>query len=83
MMIWNKKKLLTDTSSEGLAKSCDILTKSGVSYCVQTSVSNAPMFGSFAKGKCNFRHYREPHSYIYTLYVRRKDYPKAKALLSL
>ena len=79
MMFWNRKKLLTDTTSEALAKSCRILNAAGIACRVQTSASDAPMFGSFALNKV---WQRQTHNYLYTLYVRRRDYARAKSLFS-
>ena len=80
MPLWIKKKLLADTSSEALAKACSVLNAAGISHWVQSSPADAPMFGSFAENKFI---YGRSYDHLYTLYVRRKDYTRAKTLLTL
>ena len=72
----NRKKLLIDNSIEHITRQIESLKSAGISYELQTKLLRSPAGMSAPKTpSCNF--------YVYTVYVRRKDYEKACALLSL
>jgi len=91
MMIWNRKRLFADSSAEMLAKSCDTLKQAGIPYEVKTTTSHVPIKRQLEMKKniqprnwaVDYKVYGEEFTHVYYLYVHKKDYPKAKSLLSL
>ena len=91
MMFWNRKRLFADSSAEMLAKSCDALKTAGIPYDVKTTCSHGPIKRQLEMRKniqpqnwaVDYKVYGEEFTHVYYLYVHRKDYVRAKALLSL
>ena len=91
MMFWNRKRLFADSSAEMLAKSCDALKQAKIPYEVKTTTSHGPIRRQLEMRKniqprnwaVDYKVYGEEFTHVYCLYVHKKDYPKAKSLLSL
>jgi len=87
-MIWflNRKQLLVDTDSRELMRVKQILDANGIAYEVKTTTSDNVLSRNFnAKAAAHlYRSYSDmaQQSYVYFLYVRRRDHKKAQALIS-
>lgn len=87
-MIWflNRKQLLVDTSAQELMRARQILDAGGIAYEVKTTTSDNVLSRNFnAKAASHlYRAYSdmERQSYVYYLYVRRRDFKTAQVLLS-
>lgn len=87
-MIWflNRKQLLVDTSAQELMRVRQILDAGGIAYEVKTTASDNVLSRNFnAKAASHlYRAYSdmERQSYVYYLYVRRRDFKTAQILLS-
>ena len=78
----NQKRLLLDTDPQELARVKEALKQNGIEFHVKTTVSDNVLSRSF-NAKAAERLVRtystmETQTYIYYLYVRRRDYARAK-----
>lgn len=79
-----KKRLLLDTDPQELARVKLILDKNGVEYGVKTTCSDNAMTRKFNAAAS--AHYVTKYSdtasqtYVYQLFVRRRDYARARQL---
>lgn len=85
LTILNRRKLLSDTSAEELARVREILKREGIPYTEKT-IRPRGVVGRSLDAATTSRYwvsYRwaggDLTPFIYTLYVRRKDYERAKA----
>ena len=80
-----RKRLLLDTSAAELMRVKQILDKHGIAYEVKTTMSDNVLSRNFNARAAQFRHeaYSKTanQSYVYYLYVHRKDYARAKNLV--
>ena len=91
-MVWfNRKKLYTDSSQQDAARVWSILKANGIPYDMDTrnigtsfrrSLHNG-MSMSIGVGGMGYAPFAEERSFLYVIYVRRKDYDRARALASL
>ena len=72
--VFNREKLMADTSSQELNRVTDILRKNEISYDVVTK-KNMTTFGQIV-------HLVGDVLYTYLVYVRRKDFGAAKKLIA-
>lgn len=86
MNIFNRKRLLVDTSQVECNRVKQILKQNGIEYYYKTSKS-APM-SSVRSDVAAGSHYALPYSttenninFVYYIFVRRKDYQAAKELI--
>ena len=87
--IFNRKKLLEDTSPLELARVTEELKKNKIKYevitkCNQSSMGMAlhtSMVSSAANGGFSSREALGNMVYIYKVYVSKKDYEKAKSII--
>lgn len=89
--ILNRKKLLADSSAESAAKVREALKAAGIPYAVRT-VQNHTALGKAIHTRAGVGAYgggmpassfSDQISYVYMIYVRRKDLAKAKEICSL
>ena len=82
----NRKQLLVDTDAKELMRVKQVLDANGIAYEVKTTTSDNVLARHFnAKAASHmYRPYSdmEQQSYVYYLSVRRRDFPKANALIS-
>lgn len=85
--IFNRKKLLTDTSAEQLVNTKSKLDRAGITYFVKTKTSRSAL-GRGIDARIIMRTptmYRvdPPVTYVYYLYVKRKEYERAKQVADM
>ena len=89
--ILNRKRLLADSSSETAAKVREALKAAGIKYFMKT-VQNSTALGKAIHTNIGARtygsgmpssSYSDQVSYVYMVYVSRKDYARAKDLCHL
>lgn len=89
--VLNRKKLLADSSSETAAKVRETLKASGIPYAMRT-VQNHTALGKAIHSGAGVGAYRggmpastfsDQISYVYFIYVRKKDFDRAKQLCQL
>ena len=91
-MIWfNRKKLYTDSSQQDAARVWSILKANGIPYDMDTrnigtsfrrNLHNGMSMG-IGNGGMGYAPFAEERSFLYVIYVRRRDYDRARALVSL
>lgn len=90
--ILNRKKLLTDTSSIEIARVTTILKEHHISYDIVTKKSQSTFSNMAHASMSNTIGHGAAASYndivgevffIYHIYVRRKDYEKAKRIVEM
>lgn len=79
------KKLMTDTSAGSIHKACKLLEQNGIQYSIQTlrlrgSYGARMESGAYMRFNVSQRSWGSEQSTAYALYVRRKDYQKARTL---
>lgn len=91
--VFNREKLMADTSSQELNRVTDILRKNAISYDVVTK-KNMTTFGQIVHSNMSARiGHGSPSAstykdlvgdvlYTYLVYVRRKDFEAAKKLIA-
>ena len=91
-MVWfNRKKLYTDSSQQDAARVWSILKANGIPYDMDTRNIgtsfrrnlHSGMSMNIGGGGMGYAPFAEERSFLYVIYVRRKDYDRARALLSL
>ena len=90
-MVWfNRKKLFTDSSQEAAARVWSVLKANGVPYDMDTrnigtsfrrSIHNG-MSMNIGVGGMGYAPFAEDRSFLYVIYVRRRDYDRALALIN-
>ena len=89
--ILNRSKLLTDSSSETMAKAREALKAAGIPYDMRTVQNHTALgkaihasvgVGAFGGGM-PASSFSDQISYIYMIYVRRKDLAKAREVCGL
>ncbi len=89
--VLNRKRLLADSSSEAAAKAREALKSAGIPYAVKT-VQNHTALGKAVHSGVGVGAYRggmpasafsDQISYVYFVYVRKKDYDRAKQLCQI
>lgn len=89
--VLNRKRLLADSSSEAAAKVRETLKSAGIPYAVKT-VQNHTALGKAVHSGVGVGAYRggmpasafsDQISYVYFVYVRKKDYDRAKQLCQI
>ena len=80
--VLNQKRLLLDTDPQELARVKETLKRHNIEFYVKTTVSDNVLSRSF-NAKAAERLVRtystmETQTYVYYLYVRRRDYARAK-----
>lgn len=89
--ILNRSLLITDSSSEAVAKAKDALRAAGIQYYMKT-VQNHTALGKAIHTRAGVGAYgggmpassfSDQLSYVYFLYVRKKDLEKARKLCNL
>ena len=89
--ILNRARLIADSSSEAVAKAKDTLRAAGIQYFMKT-VQNHTALGKAIHSGAGVGAYRggmsassfsDQISYVYFLYVRKKDLEKARKLCNL
>ena len=89
--ILNRKRLLADPSGEAAAKTREALKAAGIPYAMRT-VQNHTALGKAIQSGAGVGAYRggmpasaftDQSSYVYMIYVRRKDLEKAKKVCQL
>ena len=89
--ILNRARLLTDSSSEAIAKAKDALRAAGIQYFLKTVQNHTALgkaihtragVGAYSGGM-SASSFSDPISYVYFLYVRTKDLEKARKLCNL
>ena len=89
--IFNRCKLLADSSSETAAKTREALKAAGIPYDMRT-VQNHTALGKAIHSSAGVRTFQggmpassfsDQISYVYFIYVRRKDLEKARKVCSL
>ena len=89
--ILNRARLIADSSSEAVAKAKDTLRAAGIQYFMKT-VQNHTALGKAIHSGAGVGAYRggmsassfsDQASYVYFLYVRKKDLEKARKLCNL
>ena len=84
MFFFLRKRLFLDTNAMEFARIKDILARNGIKYEVNTTVSENALTRKFNSAAA--AHLRQNYSmvstqtYLYSIYVKRADYEKAKAL---
>lgn len=78
----NQKRLLLDSDPQELARVKEALKQNGIAFYIKTTVSDNVLSRSF-NAKAAERLVRtystmDTQSYIYYLYVRRRDYARAR-----
>lgn len=81
------KKLVIDTSAEEIRKTTEILEQNNVHYEVRTIRTRGTIgsgFDAASYARANLALYKgaSQPSFIYTVYVDRKDYDRAQKLIS-
>ena len=91
-MVWfNRKKLYTDSSQQDAARVWGILKANGIPYDMDTRNIgtsfrrnlHSGMSMNIGLGGMGYAPFAEDRSFLYVIYVRRKDYDRARALISL
>ena len=91
LMPWNKSKLLTDSSSLEIARVTEILKKNGIEYeCV--TKKNESSLGTMVHGSMGasvggggaftYSQSAGPTSYVYHVFVHKKNMDRAKELIN-
>ena len=89
--ILNRARLIADSSSEAVAKAKDTLRAAGIQYFMKT-VQNHTALGKAIhsgvgvgayRGGMSASSFSDQISYVYFLYVRKKDLEKARKLCNL
>ena len=89
--ILNRSKLLADSSSETAAKVRETLKAAGIPYYMKTvqnhtalgkAIHSSVGVGAY-KGGMPASSFSDQISYVYMVYVRKKDYEKAKEICQL
>lgn len=82
--IFNQKKLFIDSDPIELARVKSLLNKSNIKYSVKTVTSRGAMGRRIDVGiySRNLQSYGAELTHVYYLYVRKKDYIKAKDVIS-
>ena len=89
--ILNRKRLLADSSSEAAAKVREALKAAGIPYAMRTvqnhtalgkAIHSSVGVGAY-KGGMPASSFSDQISYVYMVYVRKKDYEKAKEICQL
>lgn len=89
--VLNRKKLLTDSSSEAAAKATEALTAAGISYEMKT-IQNHTALGKAIRAGAGVRAsqggmpasaFSDRIKYVYVIYVRKKDLERAKKVCHL
>ena len=85
IFFYEKKRLLVDSNPQTLANAKAILQKNKIEYEVKTTVSENALSRNFNAKAAQYRFEAydkvSVQSYLYYLYVKRRDYHRAKALL--
>jgi len=80
---FNQKRLLLDTDPQELARVKEALKQSGIEFYVKTTLSDNVLSRSFnaraAERLVRTYSTMETQAYVYYLYVRRRDYTRARA----
>ena len=84
-MILFRKQLLLDSDPQAIAKAKAILQENGIAFEVKTTVSENVLSRNFNAKAAQYRFeaYNKvsTQSYLYYLYVKRRDYQSAKELI--
>lgn len=82
----NKKNVLIDSDPQMLARAKQILDQNRIEYEVKTTTSDNVLSRNFNAKAAQYRFtsydQMARQSYVYYLYVRRKDYEKTKKLIA-
>lgn len=91
LTVFNRKKLIVDTSSGEIARVADILKRNKITYEVVTKRSQSA-FGMGMRAQAGMRagngeaktvqYGVGPVNFVYYVYVRGRDLPAAKALIN-
>ena len=88
--ILNRARLMTDSSSEAVAKAKEALRAAGIQYFLKTVQNHTALgkaihtrAGVGAYGGMSASSFSDQISYVYFLYVRKKDLEKARKLCNL
>lgn len=81
------KKLVIDTSAEEIRRTTTILEQNNIKYEVRTTRSRGTIgsgIDAHTYARANLAMYKEAAqpSFIYSVYVKRKDYDQARKLIS-
>jgi len=81
------KRLVIDTSAEEIGRTTTILEQNGIKYEVRTIRSRGTIgsgIDAHAYARANLALYKgaQQPSFVYYVYVRRKDYDRARRLIS-
>ena len=87
MFVFFKKKILVDISNESVTKAIAILEKHGIKYELRTrrsrgSVGTRLDAMSYARSNISMYKGSAMPDFVYIIYVKRKDFARAKALIS-
>ena len=85
---FNRKKLLTDTSSEEIANVREYLEINKIQYNLNTKRNSNIVLDTIHsdmayKARLPYSYTEGPKIYYYTIYVRKKDYSRAKKICSV
>ncbi len=85
MFTFFKKKLIVDTSAEAIAKVTTILDENKIAYEMHTvrargNIGSALDARSYAQGNIAMYKGASQPTYVYYIYVSRKDYDQARKL---
>lgn len=79
--VFNRKELIITMEMNRQAQVRDILSQNGIDYTVKTTnPETAPILGDRRGYTCSFG-INPDYSYEYKIYVHKKDYEKAAALI--
>ena len=79
--VFNRKELIITMEMNRQAQVRDILSQNGIDYTVKTTnLQTAPIFGD-RRGYTGSFGINPDYSYEYKIYVHKKDYEKAAALI--
>ncbi len=84
--IFNRKKLVTDSSSQEIARVRGVLEENGIDFYTETKRNaNIVLEGNYARMAASrgmaYSSMRGPVDYTYTIWVKKKDYDRAEKLL--
>jgi hypothetical protein len=87
MFTFLKKRILVETNNESVTKALAALDKNKIKYELRTSRSRGVIGSTFdaqSYARSNISMYKgsSQPSFIYMVYVKRKDYLRAKKLIS-
>ena len=79
--VFNRKELIITMETNRQAKVRDILSQNGIDYTVKTTnPETAPILG-YRRARTGSFGINPDYSYEYKIYVHKKDYEKAAALI--